>query len=145
MEAVTCGCRPVLPNRLAYPELHPNEYLYDSLEQATRMTLDSIGTTFDNSYAGAFLWSNVLSKWDALAHKAYDTHFSGVGLTEAARKMVVHLTDHVASKKEILRFMGWGQLTAWGKYRAMLAKAGVPITKGPNPTFGSGVTSQSLF
>ena len=32
VEAVRAGCRPLLPNRLAYPELFPAEFLYDDDE-----------------------------------------------------------------------------------------------------------------
>jgi glycosyltransferase involved in cell wall biosynthesis len=39
VEAVRAGCRPLLPNRLAYPELFPDEYLYEPGELASRLTL----------------------------------------------------------------------------------------------------------
>jgi hypothetical protein len=29
IEAVRAGCRPLLPNRLSYPQLFPDQYLYD--------------------------------------------------------------------------------------------------------------------
>jgi glycosyltransferase involved in cell wall biosynthesis len=32
VEAVRAGCRPLLPNRLSYPELFPSEYLYEDDE-----------------------------------------------------------------------------------------------------------------
>ncbi|OGQ95709.1 MAG: hypothetical protein A2521_17105 [Deltaproteobacteria bacterium RIFOXYD12_FULL_57_12] len=39
VEAVRAGCRPLLPARLAYPELFPNEYLYgDDQEFAAALT-----------------------------------------------------------------------------------------------------------
>lgn len=31
LEAVRAGCRPLLPNRLSYPELFPHKYLYDDV------------------------------------------------------------------------------------------------------------------
>jgi len=38
VEAVRAGCRPLLPNRLAYPELFPGEYLYGPGELTARLT-----------------------------------------------------------------------------------------------------------
>ncbi|NTV13408.1 MAG: DUF3524 domain-containing protein [Desulfobulbaceae bacterium] len=37
VEAVRAGCRPLLPDRLAYPELFPDEYLYEPGELAGRL------------------------------------------------------------------------------------------------------------
>lgn len=33
-EAAYLGCTPVVPNRLVYPELYPEQYLYDTFEQS---------------------------------------------------------------------------------------------------------------
>ncbi len=37
IEAVRAGCRPLLPNRLSYPELFPHQYLYKEGELAARL------------------------------------------------------------------------------------------------------------
>jgi hypothetical protein len=145
MEAVACGCRPVLPDRLSYPELHPQSCLYDTPEEAAQMTLNSIGKTFDNSYSEQYLWRNLIGRWGVLAQQTYDGFYPKLNVTKATEKMLDYLEGNAVSKKELLKFMGWSSQKGWGKYRATLLHQGVPITKGPNPTFGSGVTSQSLF
>ena len=45
VEAVRAGCRPLLPNRLSYPELFPVEYLYEDDELVDKLikTLDEGG------------------------------------------------------------------------------------------------------
>lgn len=37
-ESVALGCTPVLPRRLSYPEIYPEEYLFDTFEEAVAMT-----------------------------------------------------------------------------------------------------------
>jgi len=37
IEAVRAGCRPLLPNRLSYPELFPDDYLYDNEDLLYRL------------------------------------------------------------------------------------------------------------
>lgn len=41
-EGVVRGCRPVVPNRISYAELYPEQYKYESLEQAVHMIADGI-------------------------------------------------------------------------------------------------------
>ncbi|GBE04508.1 MAG TPA: DUF3524 domain-containing protein [Nitrospirae bacterium] len=38
VEAVRAGCRPLLPNRLSYPELFPGEFLYEDRELVRRLS-----------------------------------------------------------------------------------------------------------
>ncbi|MEN8134739.1 MAG: DUF3524 domain-containing protein [Thermodesulfobacteriota bacterium] len=42
VEAVRAGCRPLLPNRLSYPELFPNEYLYEDDELVDKL-IETLG------------------------------------------------------------------------------------------------------
>ncbi len=37
LEAVRAGCRPILPNRLSYPEIFPGKFLYDDNDFAGRL------------------------------------------------------------------------------------------------------------
>jgi hypothetical protein len=39
LEAVRAGCRPLLPNRLAYPEMFPSHLLYDEGEFASTLAM----------------------------------------------------------------------------------------------------------
>jgi glycosyltransferase involved in cell wall biosynthesis len=49
-EAVYLGCRPVLPNRLVYPELYPNFELFDNFDQSVEMTINAL-TDYRHPYA----------------------------------------------------------------------------------------------
>jgi len=46
-EAAYMGCTPVLPNRLVYPELYDEQYLFDRFEQSVDMVCEAI-TNHDN-------------------------------------------------------------------------------------------------
>jgi len=62
IEAVRAGCRPLLPNRLSYPELFPADYLYYNDEDLLYRLRDSLkAKRLDNVTAqkltGQFSWS----------------------------------------------------------------------------------------
>ena len=64
LEAVRAGCRPLLPNRLSYPEIFPKDFLYDDEAFIDRFieTLDRKRLPKD--------WSKELTKnfsWESLA------------------------------------------------------------------------------
>ena len=76
MEAVSCGCHPLLPDRLSYPELVPKEYhddmLYSGLEEfesklewiltnPPRLTRQQI-----KEIAVPYFWKNMIEKYDEL-------------------------------------------------------------------------------
>ena len=46
-EAVKLGCVPVLPNRLVYPEIYPNQNLYNTFEDSIKKVKDAIEGRLD--------------------------------------------------------------------------------------------------
>ena len=48
-EAVYLGCKPVLPNRLVYPELYPNTKLFDRFEESVDMVIEALLSTAEFS------------------------------------------------------------------------------------------------
>ena len=42
-EAIALGCTPVLPRKLSYSEIYPQEYLFDSFEEAVELTRFYLG------------------------------------------------------------------------------------------------------
>lgn len=69
VEAVRAGCRPLLPNRLSYPELFPSEYLYEDDELADKLikTLGQGGLAAETSTAltERFSWQVVRDQYHA--------------------------------------------------------------------------------
>jgi len=61
-EAVELGCIPVLPNRLVYPELYDNRYLFDSFEESVLLVeraLNNKLTIPENNFINPFkTWFN---------------------------------------------------------------------------------------
>jgi len=49
-EAAYLGCTPVLPNRLVYPELYPEHYLYDTFEQSVEKTCQALQHHINTAY-----------------------------------------------------------------------------------------------
>ncbi len=73
LEAVYCGCRPVLPNRLSYPELIPaeahGEVLYgegDLVGALTRALADPHQWSEDwqRTWAARFDWGSLKTRYD---------------------------------------------------------------------------------
>ena len=71
MEAVYCGCHPILPVRLTYPELFPPEYLYqgeNELYEKTVSALSQVQSIRKNSLrntAAEYDWKIMASKYDS--------------------------------------------------------------------------------
>jgi glycosyltransferase involved in cell wall biosynthesis len=74
-EAVAAGARPVLPNRLVYPERiadfgsDPSTCLYDSTAGAVELIVGLLGTDADpvtTTLASAFAWDRVAPRYDAV-------------------------------------------------------------------------------
>jgi len=79
IEAVRAGCRPVLPNRLSYPELFPDEPLYPSggLEESLRKALSRSSLPPDRArmLTDRFSWksrADAFTAWIAKAVPAAD-------------------------------------------------------------------------
>lgn len=68
IEAVRAGCIPVLPNRLSYPELFPEEYLYEDGELFSRLKSllkdpDKLDKSQTNDLTGSFSWLEMRDKY----------------------------------------------------------------------------------
>lgn len=68
LEAVRAGCRPLLPNRLSYPELFDSEFLYEegSLVKALKRGIDNFERLEDEEamrFTRKYCWSNLGKKY----------------------------------------------------------------------------------
>lgn len=74
LEAAAAGCRPLVPRRLAYPEIFPEEFLYDSEDELVSKLEGLIARievvrAESDSYSGlaaAYSWSNLAASWSEL-------------------------------------------------------------------------------
>ena len=74
IEAVRAGCRPLLPNRLSYPELFPKRYLYEEGDFAAQLEI----AVTENSKLTADMALNLtkMYSWDVLAARYHTWLFS---------------------------------------------------------------------
>lgn len=138
MESVAMGCYPVLIRDLAYPELYPKSVLFDTVEEAVSITLGAIGKEFDNSFTQDYLWEARADAWRSELVRVYSEFYEDVHVTETGERIISELQESPKTKEEILKFLGWGQLLGWGKYRHMI-RSRLPITTGPNPVYGTAI------
>lgn len=65
VEAMYCGCYPLLPNRLAYPEHVSNVCLYDPGEFKNKLRdILTQKLSFDGSYLNRYDWNSLISEYD---------------------------------------------------------------------------------
>ncbi|MBU2603298.1 MAG: DUF3524 domain-containing protein [Actinobacteria bacterium] len=97
VEAVYCGCRPVLPDRLSYPELLPRDAharalypeggLVSALREAVRDAADSAGgpgmppwsLDWQRSWVARYDWSGLVSRYDAMVEECWERGAKGEG------------------------------------------------------------------
>jgi len=70
IEAVRAGCRPLLPRRLSYPELFPEEFLYDDEDFACRLMQELSGhrrlpPVLAEELTGRFSWDTLAPVYEA--------------------------------------------------------------------------------
>lgn len=61
MEAVACGCRPVVPNRLSFPDYFGPEYRYETPEEAVACILKALMRPVPD--LSGFAWSALLPRY----------------------------------------------------------------------------------
>ncbi len=68
IEAVRAGCRPLLPNRLSYPELFPSDFLYEDDFFVQKLKESLLNGNLDPSKAraltGRFSWDNLTTSYE---------------------------------------------------------------------------------
>lgn len=65
VEAMYCGCYPLLPNRLAYPEHVSNLHLYNPGEFKNKLReILTQNLSFDGSYLNRYDWNRLIGEYD---------------------------------------------------------------------------------
>ncbi|MFC1534338.1 DUF3524 domain-containing protein [Thermodesulfobacteriota bacterium] len=70
LEAVRAGCRPLLPNRLSYPEIFPKDFLYDDENFITRL-IDILGRKrlskeYSKELTEKYSWKSLAGEYSTL-------------------------------------------------------------------------------
>ncbi len=86
VEAIGCGCLPLLPNRLSYPEILPQEFhadfLYNDAEELAEKLFRMIADfpefrklrRHTATAMGRFAWKNMISAYDDLLEEMVQSH-----------------------------------------------------------------------
>ena len=82
VEAIYCGCRPVLPRRLSYPELVPGE-VHDEVLYGEGELVSALAEALARSHAWSddwqrtwvvrFDWGNLRSRYDEEMRRCWET------------------------------------------------------------------------
>jgi hypothetical protein len=114
----------LLPNKLCYPEMVPNNYpyLYDDRTDFVKKFEEMLDTDLiypTNTIANTMLWDNRISQWFGGWDKVFT--FKTMQNSEAIDRIVdiIHRKRYI-SKYDLSKELGWGVQIKWTPYRNTL-------------------------